>query len=230
MDKRYYFALFFLFLQVLAILRNLFYGYNYFFWFCDFAPGLFAIAFLIGNKDIIKGIINFGLIPQIVFLSDFIYATNKGTSLFGTRVDLLQFTSFSVLSTILVHLTTIFALILTLRIKPNKKAIIFSLILMFAVYFIALIFTPSSGDINYVYSTGNLLNSFSFTVPNIVWIWPFFVFLFVILPTQAIQHALYRLFEKKVVNKSRNRKDWISKKGIFFGLVWAFSMIEGLYS
>jgi hypothetical protein len=206
MDRRYYFGLFFLFLQALAILRNLFYDYNYFFWFCDFAPGLFAIAFFIGNKDIIKGIINFGLIPQIIFLSDFIYATTKGASLLGIRVDLIQFTSFSVLSTIFVHLTTIFALILTLRTKPNKKTIFYSLIFMFAVYLVALIFTPSSGDINYVYSTGNLLNSFNFTVPNIVWFWPLFVSLFIILPTQGLQYVLYRVFEKKVLNKSKDRK------------------------
>jgi len=185
MEKKYYWGLFFLFVQALVILRNSLDGYNYYFWFCDFAPIVFSIAFFIGNKNIIKGIINFGLIPQIIFLFDLIYTIINGTSLLGVHPSLLQFFSFSVLSTIFIHLTTIFALMITIKTKPTKKTVFYSIIFMFLVYLVTLIFTPSSEGINFVYSTGDLLKSYNFLIPNIIFLWPFLTFLFLILPAKV---------------------------------------------
>lgn len=196
MDKRYYLGIFFLFVQIMIILRNYIIGYNYYFWFCDFAPILLSIAFFMGNKDIVKSIINFGLIPQIIFLIDFIYALNMDTSPIGIITHLSKFTTLSILSTGLIHLTTVTALLLTLRHRPNKKTLLYSIALMFIIYLVTLTFTPANGYINFVYSTGKLFNSFNFTIPNIVWFWPIITFLFIILPTQGIQYILYKFFKK----------------------------------
>ncbi len=202
MDKNYFWGFFFLFVQFVAILRNYVGHYNYYFWFCDFAPLLFSISFFIKNRTLVKGLINFGLIPQVIFLIDFIHATYAGSSLLGVRVDLLNINSFTILSTIFVHFTTLIALGITFRIKPTKKTWIYSIIFMSAVYFAMLLFTSPNGDINYVYSTGNLLNSMNFTIPNITFFWPFLAFLLVILPTQAIQYGLYKIFRNKTKEKS----------------------------
>ena len=196
MDKRYYWGCFFLFVQAVTILRNYIDGYNYYFWFCDFAPILFSIAFFVGNKDVIKSLINFGLIPQIIFLIDFIYAANVGASPLGITDPALRLTLFSISSTILIHLTTSIALLLTIRIKPKKRVLLYSIVFMFAVYVIMLMLTSPQGNVNYVYSTGDLLKSFNFTIPHIIWLWPFLTFLLVILPTHGIQYLLYRLFNK----------------------------------
>jgi len=196
MDKNYYYAYFFLLVQIIAIIRNLLEGYNYYFWFCDFAPILFSIAFFIKNKNLVKGLINFGLIPQIIFLIDFVYLTSTGISPLGITFHLLKFNSFAIFSTILVHLTTFFALLFTFRIKPNKWTLFDSIIFMLAVYVIMLTLTSPEGDVNYVYSTGNLLSSFNFTIPHIVWLWPFLTFLIIILPTHGIQYLIYKFFKK----------------------------------
>lgn len=204
MNKRYLWGFFFLFVQIIAILRNYIYDYNYYFWFCDFAPILFSIAFFINNKNLVKGLINFGLIPQIIFLIDFIYVINSGTSILGVQAEVLKFNLFAILSGVFIHLTTLIALSITFRFKTNKKTLAYSILFMFAVYFTMLIFTPSTGDINYVYSTGTLLKEFNFDIPNIVFIWPILTFLLVILPTQSIQYFLYRFSKNRGMEAYNN--------------------------
>lgn len=193
MKNRYYYGFFFLFIQVVAIIFNYLDRYNYYFWFCDFVPILLSIAFFIKNEDMVKGLINFGLIPQIVFLIDFIYLTNTGNSVLAINLNYQNFTSLTVLSTILVHLSTIFALLFTFRIKPTKKTMSYSLVTMFLIYFMTLIFTSPQEHVNWVYSAGVTL---SISIPHLVWLWPLIVTLFAILPTQGIQYWFYKLSKK----------------------------------
>ena len=115
-------------------------------------------------------------------------------------MPVLATNSFSILSTILVHLATFMALIFTIRIKPNRKTLIYSIVFMFGVYLVTLIFTSPQEYTNFVYSSGNLLNSFNFTIPHMVLLWPTLAFFLVILPTQGIQYILYRIFRKKKCN------------------------------
>ncbi len=192
-----YYGLFFFLIQTLVLIRNYIIGFNYFYWFCDFAPLLLSIAFFINNKSLVKGIINLGLIPQIIFLVDFIYLTTLGMAPLGITLPILATNSFSILSTIFVHIATFMALIFTIKIKPDKKTLIYSIVFMFGVYISTLIFTSSSEYTNFVYSSGNLLNAFNFTIPYSVFLWPILAILLVILPTQGIQYVLYRIFRKK---------------------------------
>lgn len=74
---------------------------------------------------------------------------------------------------------------------------------MFLVYLVTLIFTPSSEGINFVYSTGDLLKSYNFLIPNIIFLWPFLTFLFLILPTQGVQYFLYKFFKRKITLKPK---------------------------
>jgi hypothetical protein len=200
MDKRYHWAFFFLFVQIIAVTRNLLFDYNYFFWYCDFAPALFSIAFFIGNKNIIKGLVNFGLIPQIIFLIDFIYSVNIGESFLGITIHQLEFNLFLFLSTILVHLTTIAALLLVYKTKPNKKTLFYSAFFVLAIYLVTLIFTSPLDNINFVYSTKDIFKLLNFAIPDVVWFWPFLTFLIVVLPAHLIQHLLYRLSKKHILN------------------------------
>jgi len=197
MKKTYYFGLFFLFIQIIVILRNYIIGYNYFFWYCDFAPLLLSISFFINNRAAVKAIINFGLIPQVIFLIDFLYITYGKMSPFGIATSLLEFNAFSIYATIFIHLTTIFALIITLRDKPDKKTLLYSISIIFFIYFITLLFTSPSGDINWVYSINIPIKIFNFSIQKITYVWTVLAFLLVVL-TQCIQYFIYRLTKKNI--------------------------------
>jgi len=65
-DFYFWGGVFFVLLQIVAIFRNLYFDYVYFFWFCDFVPFVLAIAFFLKKDEVIKGIINIGLFPQLI--------------------------------------------------------------------------------------------------------------------------------------------------------------------
>jgi hypothetical protein len=170
-------GIFFLIIQLIVLIRNASENYIYFFWFCDFAPLLLAIAFFTRKDQAIKAVINFGLIPQIIFLLYLLFISNS----------FLMF-----LATFLIHSSVLIALILTSNIKSNKNTIIYSIILILSIYTITLIFTPENNFINLVYSPGNLENSSFLNFKFYTELWPFLTFVLLVLPTHGIQNLLSR--------------------------------------
>jgi hypothetical protein len=196
MEKRYYWAIFFIFMQIVVVFRNYSVNYNHFFWYCDFVPLLFAFAFFIGNNNLVKGLINFGLVPQTVFLFNFIYVIIYGGYPIGINEVVMRFTPFFAISTIFTHLATILALILTFKIKPSKKILLYSVGFIFFIYFITLIFVSPDKEINFVYSAKSLLSPLNLTIPNLTLLWPILIFLLVVLPSHGVQYLVYNLYKK----------------------------------
>jgi hypothetical protein len=198
-DKKYLLiGILFLFIEVIAITRNILESYIYFFWFCDFAPILFAILFFFRKPQYVKALINFGLIPQVIFLINFFYIFFLGKDLFNLFPNFFELNSLYLLNTFVLHLTTFIALLFTFKIKPQKSTFYYSLVLLVGIYLMSLIFTSPTDNINYVNSGVDLLK---FSIPHYTLLWPFLVFLLLILPTQGIQYMIYQLWKRKGIKK-----------------------------
>lgn len=91
--------------------------------------------------------------------------------------------------TILFHLSTVFALLMTYKIKPNIKTINYSIFVVATVYIISLIFTPYISNINFI---SHPFDFIPFIIPYYIYLWPLLAFIVLILPTQGIQYLLYR--------------------------------------
>lgn len=129
-NRYFIFGIFFFFMQSVAVIRNYADGYPYFFWFCDFVPILFCIGFFIKNKYFIKGLINIGLIPQLIFLLDFVYNFVLGKSLFSITEELFTLSFLVIISTLFIHLSTAFAFLFTYKEESNKKPSFFLLVVL----------------------------------------------------------------------------------------------------
>lgn len=191
-EKNFFiYGVLFLLIQISAIIRNLPENYIYFLWFCDFAPLLYSISFFLKKSNWVKSIVNFGLIPQFFFLLDFFYVLFTRESLFGIIPNLFELNFFYTLSTLLIHLSSVLAFILTYKEKPQKLNYFYSIILIFFVYLLTLIFSSSNENFNYVY-----INFLPFTIPYYTFFWPILAFLLLILPTQLFQEFIYKKLNK----------------------------------
>ncbi len=190
-------ALFFVFLQVLIILRNYFSGYFILYWYCDLAPSIYAIFFFFKSKDAIKGYINIGLIPQLIFLFAYFYKLVFDVSLLGDVTASLSNDLFYTLSTTIGHLASLIAFLFVMGSKPSKKSLFYSFIFLVLIYLITLIFTSPNDYINYVYSSGNLV---LFKIPYLTYIWVPLTFVLLVIPTQLIQYLVYWLINRRRVN------------------------------
>jgi hypothetical protein len=185
-------GMFFLFIQIVAIARNIFSDYYNFFWFCDFAALPLAIGFFLKKDNLIKSIINIGLLSQWIFLALYVYKIFSGISLLDTIPAAT--TLFYALSSIFIHLSTTFALIFTYKVKPTINTLFSSLMFLFGMYVIALFFTTPEQRINYVLSSRTLT---SVIIPHYTELWTLLAFLIVILPTQLIQYLIYKSHMRK---------------------------------
>ncbi|MEK6918687.1 MAG: hypothetical protein AABW73_01480 [Nanoarchaeota archaeon] len=206
-EKKYLFlGLFFVFIQIVAIIRNVSSGYNNFFWFCDFASLPIAIGFFLKKDDFVKSIVNIGLFPQIIYILAFVYKIFSGVSILETIPD--TSTIFYFTSSIIIHLSTIFALCFTYKTKPRISTLFHSIMFIFGMYVIALFFTNPQDRINYVLSSRTLL---PITIPYYTELWSLLTFLIVVLPTQGIQYLIYRYYEKnegkKKVLNTKSKKE-----------------------
>jgi hypothetical protein len=190
-DKRYLIlGFFFLFIQVVAILRNVLSGYYNFFWFCDFVSLPLAICFFIKKEKFVKSIVNIGLVAQLIYIVVSIYTLLSGNSILDTI--LLYSNIFYFLSSILIHLSVTFALILTYKIRPTVNTLFYSLMFLFGMYFVAIFFTTPAQGINYVLSSKTLI---PLVIPHYTQLWVLLTFIVVVLPTQLIQYLIYKKFK-----------------------------------
>ncbi|NCN51835.1 hypothetical protein GW931_02390 [archaeon] len=198
-NKRYLFlGFFFIFIQIVAILRNILSDYYNFFWFCDFISIFIAIFFFLKKEDLIKAVVNIGLLAQLIFLVGIISSTFFGFSFLDSLPQ--NYSLFYFLSSVLIHLSVTFALILTYKIKPTIKTLFYSIIMLFCMYFVALFFTNPEQGINYVFSSKSL---FSLIIPHYTQLWVPLTFIMVVLPTQLIQYLIYRKFMKGSKSKKK---------------------------
>jgi hypothetical protein len=142
-------SMFFLMVGILITIRNFWiFNYRFFFWFCDFLTFLLAISFFMGYFQLIKALINIGLIGQILALiyniPPQIIPIIKGKKNIASE-------NFRIFVEVLVHITLPISIILTYRIVPTFQSLGYSAIILCIMFFMVLIFTPKEENINAVY-------------------------------------------------------------------------------
>jgi len=188
MDTNYLISILFLLLGVSVIIRNYeFKKYSSFFWFCDFAPFLFAIGFFLNNIQFLKAIISVGMIGQIIAIFNVLpFRIAKWNK------DKTSYRTFYIFSDILLHLTTIIVLILTFSFPPEIESIKYSFFILVVMFFVTIIFTPKAENVNTIYyseiNSKDKKTRFKLPFHTILWV---FYGLIVVSITYLIQYLLY---------------------------------------
>ena len=192
-NQRYFIlGVFFLILQLFVIIEN--YNaskYDTFFWFCNHALLLFAIGFFTKNNDLIKGLINVGLLAQLVWSIDFLSRILFEIHVFNITNYIFESpSSLWTLLTITIHLfATTLSLYITRNIKPTNKTLLYSILYTIILYISTIIFTLPQNNINWSYEIGGVIG---YSSPLYTLFWPFIVIIIIILPTQTIQCYIYK--------------------------------------
>lgn len=198
-EKNRYLAIgiFFFILQFFVFLGN-YHAENYdvFFWFCNHTPLFFAFAFILGKKDLIKGLINVGFLAQFAWTIDFLgflifklYIFKVTDYIFETPNGLW------VLVPIGIHVfATNLALISTYKKKPNLITLFYSLIYIIFLFAGTLTYTLDTNNVNCVIQ---LCGATNLTFNGYTNFWPIIVFFFIAVPTQGIQYLMYKLHKSK---------------------------------
>lgn len=185
-------GVFFVFLQAVAITRNLYFDFVYFFWLCDFVPIVLAIAFFVKKDEVIKGVLNIGLFPQLFYIGSFILRVGFGISILGDIEEIMDYNAFVIVSSVLLHLATVVALGFTYKVRPHRKALGYSLFGLVLIYLVVGIFTTPADSINYVFFVSNF-----FEVEALSIFWIPLTFFVVIVPTYWFQVLVWRWTRKE---------------------------------
>ena len=191
-NKYYLYASIFAIIQIIAIIRNYTSDYFNFFWFCDFVPFLFCIAFLLKQDQAVKGLVNIGLFPQIIYFVMMIYSTAQGNPPPGMSNPV---GIWYIISSFVIHFSTIIALIATYKVKPHYQSLLYSLLSLGIIFLVTLIKTAPEESVNYVYQTGGLV--LPFLIPHYTLFWIPIVFVVFVLPTHLLQHLMYQQSKNK---------------------------------
>jgi hypothetical protein len=188
-------AIFFIVLQIIVILRDInIDNQSTFFWFCDFAPTILAFAFLMKDEQLVKGLINIGFIPQMLYFISLV-AAFLGVDILGFKSllnygdSVLNYGLFNIAVGFLMHaFSSNVALLLTYKTKPQTKSLMYSLIVLAGMFIVGLFFTSPIDNVNYVFSSSAL----GFSIPFYTLLWIISSFVALVLPTHLIQYALYK--------------------------------------
>ncbi len=195
MRKRdFYFlaGVFFVLLQIVAVVRNVLIDYIYFFWLCDFVIVLYALGFFLDDEQFIKGVINLGLIPQTIYFVSVLILVFSGISFFEGVEFLLRVPPFIILLTLFFHASTFFAFFFTYKIKPSKISLYYSFGITILIYFFVSLFSNPIDNPNYVFLFSNF-----FETDNLSILWVPIAFLLIVLPTQLFQYFVWKFFSRK---------------------------------
>ena len=159
------------------------------FWYCNNVSFFYALAFYQRNLQLVKGLNYVGLLPQLLWVSDFL------SHLFGFDLSntadyvFVQGLTFSNEVTVFLHLTVPFvALAYTLTTRPRPYSLLYSLVYIIALYAATLAGTAPADDMNCVF---NACSQFPFQLH--VLLWPLYM-LILSIGGYAIHEGLYRLY------------------------------------
>ncbi len=198
-DKYNAAGIFFLFLGILVIIRNILIAdYAAFFWYCDFVTFLFALGFFLKDMQLVKGLVNIGLFTQLVTLFCLTCAALFGWDLLGSSAQ-MNYSKFHIAISFIIHtFSTNIALLLTYKIKPTSKSLMYSAACLIVMLITSIAFTPPEINVNFVFYSTYLNNSsfLRFAAPYYTYLWGFITFGFVVIPTHFFQHIVYRKTSK----------------------------------
>lgn len=191
LTKRDYSILFIISLVITLtiIIRNLFFGWYYlFFWFCDFAPLLVLLALRLKNRALLQGVANVGFVVQISYLVALIMGF-LGFNILGIREVLTQ-NNWLIFITIFTHFLNIILFFIIIKYEPMKMGIAHSLGVLALMYFPSIFFFSHQENINRVYS----YLPFSNYLPFYTELWILYMFLVIVLPTHFVAKFLHSKF------------------------------------
>ncbi len=187
---RFYSAgVFFLLTQILILSALLPHAETrtYIFWVCNNFSLLLAIACFQRNIQFVKGVSYVALLPQILWIIDFI------SHFFGLNVltisDYILTEGYTYANevSIFVHLfVPVFIIAFSVKYHPEVKSLLYAFSYILGVYLSTILLTPSSEDINCVFEACRLKTY----LPYHMWLWPIYAS-FLILFAYVIHHVLY---------------------------------------
>lgn len=190
--KWYFFVgIFYLALGIFIIWRNFYFSVSDYsiFWLCDFAPFILSIGFLFRRDDIVKGMINIGFFPQILFLFGAFMIFFFSMDVFGVGLTLEHLSPWFITTSVVLHLSLISSYFLNFEVKPTYKSLIYSLILLVLMFFIAAYHTPVEENVNYVFIFERIgLEEFTYMYIPLV-------FFIVVVPTFIFQVLMQKLWK-----------------------------------
>ena len=162
------------------------------FWLCNNFSLFLALACYLKNMQLIKGISYAGLIPQLLWITDF-SASLLGFHLTGITAYISSegFTYANNISIVLHMCVPIMILVLSFRTRPQLSSVLYSIPYICILFILTYFFTPSQEDINCVFVACHLDTFLPYTIS----LWPLYVFL-VAVCGYLIHHLLYYGWEK----------------------------------
>ncbi len=199
-EQYVYFGKLFLIFQLIAVVRNLASDFYSFYWFCDFASGLFALALFSRKPQIVKAVIHIGLVPQVGYFVIMIAKIFFNINLFGFVIDFPLEAQY-IIPTLIVHASTITALLVTFKIKPRLSSLAYSVVALALIWLTVVLYSDGSTNAmenyNYVYTT-----SFFSRIGDYTDMWIPIVFVVVVIPTYLLELAIYHEYK---FGRIRNR-------------------------
>ncbi|MAF34906.1 hypothetical protein CMO91_03605 [Candidatus Woesearchaeota archaeon] len=180
---------FLIFVQALILVRNsVFNDWGAFYWFCDSAALVFAIAVYYKNTDAIKGVLNVGLVAQIIWLVDFASGLTGHFVLGVTEYAFSYLNTPWILVPLLMHVATpAIMLWQTRKHKPNRKALAWSFGYLILLFVLALA-APVEENASCVREICGLE---TIRLPAYTLLWPVYSFIIMVLPAHLLQWLAY---------------------------------------
>ena len=171
-------------------------------WFCSHTPLIFGIAFFTKNTTIIKTLISVGLIPQVLWVIDYLVKIFFGFFILGaTDYMFMDISGLSYTISIVEHFFAApLALFLTYKYKTKKKVLLYALI--YLVLLLTLTLTLSGEEFNYNLTRFIPIGE-GITFTGYTYFWIILTMLIVVIPTYYFQIFLQRQHEKKQRKKRR---------------------------
>lgn len=175
-------------LQIFILIKNLISGqYMDYLWFCDFAPILIILAFVVKEDQLVKAIINIGFLTQFYVLICLIFGLfSIETGVFEVA-DSLSYGKFYTITELLIHIIPInIIFFLTYEKETNRKSLIYSAIIITLMFIVSRIFTLPYRNVNLSY------NIFGISFPIYIYfpLWFILTFGLIILPTYYFQNYI----------------------------------------
>ncbi len=188
-SKYFILGIYFLFLQFLIFFFNYrFVDFNVYFWFCNHIAVILAFAFLFKKYQFIKGVISVGLIPQLIWVVDFLLLYFLDITLFGVTSYVFDLQGFAFATTVVIHFfSTFVALAFTYKEPIKKESIYYGLAYGFLLIISTLLFTDKDYNINCVYYLCGFEN---LTIPFYPYYMPFIGIILLVFSGYYIQKWL----------------------------------------
>ena len=195
----------FLFLQLFIYIVNM--GSEsmiFYYWYCNHIPLLFSIAFFFKQYQVVKGLIGVGLIPQILWILDLSLYAIFSFQLFGFTQYFFELESIiQMISVLIIHIfSSLLAFLFTISIKPNKNSLFISLVYIFLLQIITLMFTDPTLNINCVQEICGLEN---FTPPLYPYYFFILTFVVMVLPAYVLQILAFNFYENRIKREYKNK-------------------------